>query len=354
MKECLLYEEYGKKGNNLVKCKACRHRCIIGEDKTGICRVRKNINGKLYSLVYGKAIGMHIDPIEKKPLYHFLPGSQVLSFGTSGCNFRCLFCQNYDMSQSPRLFGEKGIVGEKISPESIVNFAVNENIPCIAYTYNEPAIFIEYAYETAKLANKKGIRNIYVTNGYETEEALELIKPYIDAMNIDLKSFSEEFYKNICGAKLKPVLETIKKAHELGIWIEITTLIINGKNDSKKELEKIAEFISSVDCSIPWHISRCYPQFKMNDISPTFEKTLLNAYEIGKKAGLKFVYIGNISLEDKENTFCPRCNNLLIERSRYDIIKNSLTNDSKKEKNNQNNLCKKCKTRIKGVFYGIN
>jgi pyruvate formate lyase activating enzyme len=357
MKECLLYEQ---KDNNLVKCKACSHYCIIADGKRGICGVRKNIKGELFSLVYGKALGLAIDPVEKKPLFHFLPGKEVLSFGTVGCNFRCTFCQNSDMSQAPKENSDKNekdnnddideyeVTGKEILPKHIIEHAKENNITMIAYTYNEPAVFIEYALETAKLAKKNGIKNIYVTNGYESEEALELMKPYIDAVNIDLKSFSEKFYNKLCGAKLQPVLDTIKRVHEAGIWMEITTLVIPGENDSKEELEKIAKFITSLEknkndvkgTSIPWHISRFFPMYKMKNTEITPESKLKEAFEIGKKAGLKYVYVGNIILEGKENTYCPICNNIAIERSRY-----QLGNINIKE-----GRCIKCERKIPGIF----
>ncbi|MBS3122619.1 AmmeMemoRadiSam system radical SAM enzyme [Candidatus Woesearchaeota archaeon] len=364
MKECYLYD---KQKNKIVKCNACSHRCTIADGKVGICGVRKNIDGKLYSLVYGKTAAFNIDPIEKKPLFHFMPNTKILSFGTVGCNFRCSFCQNWEISQAPREAarnGRDGIFGEEMSPEEIVNMAVKNNCPSIAYTYNEPAIFIEYAFDTAKLAHETKltdaktntangdamdiIKNIYVSNGYETKEALELMKPYIDAMNIDLKSFSEEFYKEVCGAKLAPVLETIKRAHDLGFWIEITTLIIPGKNDSEKELTKIAEFIASIDKNIPWHVSRFFPMYQMLEVIPTPEKTLLKAYDIGKKAGLNYVYVGNLLLDSKENTYCPKCNELLIKRHGFAIMENKLVKESAKSKSKD--TCPKCKTKIAGVF----
>jgi pyruvate formate lyase activating enzyme len=354
MKQCYLYE---KRDCLKVKCAACSHRCIIDDGKRGICGVRKNIKGELYSLVYDKVLGLAVDPVEKKPLFHFMPGSSILSFGTPGCNFRCMFCQNYDMSQSPRESGEKGISGESISPKEIVDYAIKNKIPCIAYTYNEPAVFIELAYDTAKLAHKAGLKNVYVTNGYETKEALELMKPYIDAMNIDLKSFSDEFYKRVCGARLQPVLDTIKLSHEMGFWIEITTLIIPGENDSKKELTQIAEFVASVDKNMPWHVSRFRPMYKMLDKPITPEKTLMEAYEIGKKAGLKYVYVGNILTKDKENTYCPKCNELLVDRKAFSVVDNKIKviKDKKKDaKSNKQNKsiakCPICDEYIAGIF----
>ncbi len=299
MKRAMLYEKMG----TIVRCKTCSHRCAIPEGKTGICGVRKNISGNLHLLVYGVASSSNVDPIEKKPLFHFLPGTEVFSFGTVSCNFQCKFCQNWEMSQALRIDKENKVeTGEKLPPEKIVDFAVKHRIPSIAYTYNEPAIFFEYAYDTAKLAHSKGIKNVFVSNGYETEEALKEIRPYLDGINIDLKSFSEEFYKNVCAARLQPVLDTIMLAHELGIWTEITTLLIPGKNDSPEELRKMAGFIADTDKAMPWHISRFFPMFKMTDIKATPIEKLELARNTGIKAGLEYVYVGNVPHRDYENT----------------------------------------------------
>jgi len=273
-----------------VICLACAHKCRIKKGNTGICGVRKNINGKLYLLVYGKVVSMNIDPIEKKPLYHFLSGTKSFSIGTVGCNFRCDFCQNFDISQ----ISKKGMVfGKEISPEQIVKEAVKNDCKSISYTYNEPAIFIEFVKDVAVLTKKKGLKNILVTNGYLSKESFDYISNYIDAMSIDLKSFNEEFYKRYCGGRLKPVLDTIKRAYKKGIHIEIVTLVIPGLNDSDRELEKIAEWISKLDKEIPWHISRFFPMYKMLDRSITPIDTLEKAYKIGKKY-LENVYIGNV------------------------------------------------------------
>ena len=290
MKKAILFK---KLANGFVKCTACNHYCKITQNKTGICGVRKNIKGILYLLVYGKATALNIDPIEKKPLYHFMPGTKILSFGTVGCNFRCDFCQNWDISQASKPPISQ-IFGQELPPKKIVEYAKKNKIPSVAYTYNEPAVFFEYAYDTAKLAKKAGLKNVYVSNGYESPEAREKIAPYLDAINIDLKSYDEKFYQKYCGAHLKPVLENIIQFHKLGIHIEITTLIIPRKNDSKNNLTKLAKLIDSVDKKIPWHISRFFPAYKMLNVEITSESTLEFAQEIGKKAGLEYVYIGNI------------------------------------------------------------
>lgn len=351
MREAVLYK---KLGNGSVRCGACRHACVIALGRAGICGVRQNIDGRLYLLVYGKASAVNIDPVEKKPLFHFLPGSAIFSLGTVGCNFGCDFCQNWDISQATRGLAsrlakenklkdmgvEVGRLGYDLPPERIVEACVGKGIPSIAYTYNEPSIFFEYFYDTSKLASKRGIRNVLVTNGYESEESLRLAKPYMDAMNIDLKSFSDEFYVKVCRARLQPVLDTIKLAKELGIWTEITTLVIPGKNDSDDELKKIAEFVAGVDASMPWHVTAFHPEYKMRDVSPTSNKMLFNAYEIGKKAGLKYVYAGNIADEARESTYCPNCNAMLVRRSGFFVKVEGL----------KNGKCGKCSEKIAGVW----
>lgn len=286
MQEALLYKKL-ESGN--VQCNACNHRCIIAENKRGICGVRENQNGKLYSLVFGKIIAEHIDPIEKKPLYHFLPGTFSLSIATAGCNFRCLHCQNADISQS------SNIIGENRTPEEIIESALKNKCPSISYTYTEPTIFLEFALDCMKLAHERGLKNIWVSNGYMSKETLDLIGPYLDATNIDLKAFSEEFYRDVCGARLKPVLENLIDIKKRGIHLEITTLIIPTKNDSEKELKQIAEFIKKkVGADTPWHVSRFFPHYKMKDTPPTLVEKIYQAVEIGKSAGLKYVYPGNV------------------------------------------------------------
>lgn len=286
MHECDLY----KKEKNKTRCLACSHKCLISEGKVGICGVRKNIDNKLYLLVYGKVASINADPIEKKPLYHFLPNTKSFSIGTVGCNFRCDFCQNFEISQAPR---QGTIFGKEISPEEIVKKAIETGCKSISYTYTEPAIFIEFVKDIAKIAKKKKLKNILVTNGYLSKESFDYIKNYVDAMNIDLKSFSDEFYRKICGARLKPVLDTIKIADKKGIHIELTTLVIPGLNDSEKEFEQIAKFIASVNRNIPWHISRFFPMYKMSNKPVTPISTLEKAEKIGKKY-LKYVHMGNV------------------------------------------------------------
>jgi pyruvate formate lyase activating enzyme len=302
--------------NGMIQCLACSQYCKIPKGKRGICAVRENQDGKLMLLVYGKAAAYHVDPVEKKPLFHFMPGTDIFSLGTVGCNFRCSFCQNWDISQASKP-PENRIFGDDLSPEYIVDYCLKHNYPSIAYTYNEPSIFFEYAYDTARLAHEKGLKNVYVSNGYLSREAVTKFKPYLDAINIDLKAFTDRFYTKICGARLQPVLDGIKLTHELGIHLEVTTLVIPGENDSTKELRQAAEFLAGIDPDIPWHISRFFPAYLMNDKEPTPLKTLLKAYEIGKKAGLNYVYVGNIATDKYENTYCHKCDTLLIERHGY-------------------------------------
>lgn len=309
--------------NGKVKCNLCNHYCIIAEGKRGICGVRENRKGKLFSLVYGKSVSAGIDPIEKKPLFNFYPGTAAYSVAGVGCNFRCHNCQNWTISQIPKGKGGK-IVGDDFSPEDIVVNAKNSGCKSIAYTYTEPTIFFEYALDTARLAQKEGIKNVFVTNGYTSAEAIKEIAPFLDAANVDLKSFRENFYHKVCGAKLQPVLDNIKLYKELGIWVEVTTLLIPGYSDDEHQLEEIAGFIRSVGEDIPWHITAFYPAFKLPDVTPTTVESLRKARDIGIKAGLRYVYEGNIPGEGGENTYCYDCGTLLIERCGYKIIKNKI------------------------------
>jgi len=334
MKEAYLYH---KLKNDSVRCDLCNHRCVIKNSSKGKCCVRENINGTLYSLVYEKAISENSDPIEKKPLFHFLPGTQSLSVATVGCNFKCFFCQNYEISQMPCDY--KRIEGRDIPPEQLIKDALRYNCRSISYTYTEPTIYFEYAYDTAELAHKEGLKNVFVTNGFMSKECIEKIRPYLDAANVDLKSFSDDFYKEKVGGRLKPVLDNIRLMKEIGIWVEVTTLIIPGLNDSDDELEKIAEFLADTGCDIPWHISAYYPQYK-SSIPPTGLEVIYNAIDIGKKAGLKYVYGGNIPGDKHENTYCYNCNNLIIRRSGFSV------SDFKVK----DNLCPKCGSKIDGVF----
>jgi len=306
-----------------VTCGLCSHRCRIRDGKLGLCAVRENEDGILYSLVYDKVIAQNVDPIEKKPLFHFQPGSQSYSLATPGCNFRCRHCQNSDISQLPRELRGR-IIGKAVAPAAIVLAAQQARCASISYTYTEPTIFFELAYDTARCAKDAGLRNVFVTNGYITPEALSMIRPVLDAANIDLKSFSDDFYRKICGARLAPVLDAIQNYKQAGIWIEITTLIIPGHNDSDAELRQIAEFIRSVGEEIPWHVSRFHPTYKLTDAGITPSETLKRARQIGLDAGLRYVYEGNIPGEG-EDTLCWSCGKTLIKRIGFRVIENTIT-----------------------------
>lgn len=325
MKEALWYKNIS---DNRVRCDMCNHRCVITDGSRGICGVRENKKGTLYSLVYGKVIANHVDPIEKKPIFNFLPGSQSFSIATVGCNFKCTHCQNSDISQMPVDYNR--IAGQDAPPESIVKAAEKYNCKSISYTYTEPTIFMEYVYDIAKIAKEHGIKNILVTNGYMTEEVLKEIHAYIDAANVDLKGFTEEHYQNICGARLKPVLDNLKLMKELGIWVEITTLIIPTLNDSDEILKGIANFIMSIGPETPWHVSRFHPTYKMLHIPSTPVNTVIRARKIGMEAGLRYVYSGNIPGDEGENTYCYKCGKILIPRYVYRIEKSHIK-DSKCE-----------------------
>jgi pyruvate formate lyase activating enzyme len=290
--------------------------------------------------VYDKVISAHVDPIEKKPLFHFLPGSTSFSIATVGCNFRCLHCQNYEISQMPK--DQKRIGGSSMPPDNIVAAAHQNGCESISYTYTEPTIFFELAYDTAKLAHEKGIKNVFVTNGYMTEEALLMIRPYLDAANVDLKFFNERTHKRVCGASRDPVLETIRRMKELGIWVEVTTLVIPTKNDSDEELEQIARFIKGVGVDIPWHVSAFHPTYKMLDLPRTPAATLDRARKIGLDAGLRYVYTGNIPGDEGEHTICYHCKAVLIHRRGYEIVANSI----------RDSRCPDCGAVIDGVDMG--
>jgi pyruvate formate lyase activating enzyme len=335
IKEAMLYEKLDDKR---VHCNLCAHRCTIKPDRRGICGVRENKDGILYTLVYGTLIAENIDPIEKKPFFHVYPGSLSYSIATVGCNFSCEFCQNHEISQMPR--STLMITGKDILPAEIVAQAKKSGSKTIAYTYTEPTIYFELAYDTAKIAQENGLKNVFVTNGFMTAEAIDTIAPYLAAANVDLKSFRDDFYKKQCGARLKPVLESLKKMKEKGIWVEITTLLIPTLNDSDEELKDIAQFIAGLGKETPWHISRFHPQFKMNSLPVTPVASLHRAVKIGKQSGLKYVYSGNVPGDEGESTYCFNCQKLLIERHGFKIISVNLTG----------NKCSNCGTVLEGIF----
>ena len=317
MKEAMHYERLEQK---TVQCHICPRNCKIKPNNYGFCRARKNENGSLYSMVYAAPCSVNIDPIEKKPLFHFLPGTGSYSIGTSGCNLRCKFCQNWQISQA--MPDEVPFID--LPPKKVVEEAINNNCKSIAYTYTEPVIFYEYVYDTARLARKQGLKNVCVTNGFINQEPLKQLYKHIDAVNIDLKGFTDKFYREITGAWLQPVLDTIKTAHEMGVWLELTNLVIPGLNDDPKIIKKMCEWIKTISPDIPLHFSRFFPDYLMKDYLPTGENTLLKAGKIAKKAGLNHVYIGNIMLPEWGNTYCPKCKELVIEREWFRIVKNKL------------------------------
>jgi pyruvate formate lyase activating enzyme len=334
MKEAMLYERLA---DGRVRCGLCAHRCLIAEGGRGVCRVRENRDGTLYTRVYGRIVARHVDPIEKKPLFHFHPGSTVYSIATPGCNFRCRWCQNADISQMVR--EQDLIAGDEVAPQEIVAAARQAGCRSVAYTYTEPTIFFEYAYDVARLAHDAGLANVFVTNGYMTEEMLEAFDSYLDAANVDLKAFRDETYREYVGARLQPVLDSLKAMKRLGIWVEVTTLIIPGVNDEPHELRDAARFVAQeLGPETPWHISRFFPAYRMTDVGPTPVVTLQKAQGIGREEGLHYIYAGNVGGES--NTVCPECGRELIRRSGYSIAQNRIQEGGR---------CPSCGTIVSGV-----
>jgi len=334
MKEAMLYE---KSADNRVHCYLCAHGCTIADGKRGVCQVRENRDGTLYTLVYGRTIAQHVDPVEKKPLLHFYPGTSAYSIATPGCNFRCQWCQNADISQMVR--EQHLILGEKASAEEIVAAAQRARCRSIAYTYTEPTVFFEYTYDTARLAHQAGLANVYVTNGYMTAEMLETIHPLLDAANVDLKAFRDETYRKYAGARLQPVLDSLKVMKRQGVWVEVTTLVVPGVNDDPAEMEDAARFVADeLGEETPWHISRFFPAYEMTGVPPTPVATLQRAREIGLDAGLRYVYVGNVA--DEANTYCHICGRLLVRRSGFWIVENNVQPDGR---------CPNCGTPVSGV-----
>ncbi|MFH1772150.1 MAG: AmmeMemoRadiSam system radical SAM enzyme [Candidatus Omnitrophota bacterium] len=331
MKEALFYQ---RKADQSVECCLCNHGCYISLGAKGLCGVRENKDGSLYTLSYGRLIAQRPDPIEKKPLYHFLPGILSYSIAAAGCNFKCDYCQNWAISQKGH--GQ----GALTEPSFVIGQALNNDCRSISYTYTEPTIYFEFAYECAKLAKQADLYNVFVTNGYFSKDALEYITPYLNAVNVDLKSFSEAFYAKHCRASLKPVLDNIALMKRLGIWVEVTTLIIPGLNDSAGDLSRIASFICSIDKNIPWHISRFHPDYNLTSMLPTSIETLERAYRIGKDKGLNYIYIGNVLSEYGENTYCPGCTKTIVERKGFSMLKKNITQGK----------CSFCGTRIAGIW----
>jgi len=315
--------------DDTVKCGLCSHNCVIKEGKSGICGVRKNESGQLYTLIYGSCSSMAADPIEKKPLYHFHPGTKAFSLGTVGCNFKCSQCQNYSISTAD----PQSHYLKEITPEQVVELVKEYGCQGISYTYNEPTIWHEFCYDSAKLVKKAGLYNCYVTNGYIKEDPLRELSSVLDAMNVDVKAFNEDFYKNICKARLEPVLNTCELAKELGIHIELTYLVIPTLNDSLDEIESFCRWVvDKLGKNTPVHFSRFHPDYNMLDKPATPMNTLLKIYDLAKKTGIQFPYLGNVAPGDYENTICPKCGNVCIQRKGYLIDLNGLLD----------NKCAKC------------
>jgi pyruvate formate lyase activating enzyme len=334
-KEALLYTKL--KGTQ-VQCILCAHRCKIADQKFGFCGVRQNIGGIVYTYAYGEVIASHVDPIEKKPLYHFLPGSQSFSIAAPGCNFRCGFCQNWQISQL-KVGGSVSFEDHFCPATDIVNAALAQKCASISYTYTEPTLNFEYNLAVSKLAKEKGLRNVWVTNGFMTLEALAMIQPYMDAANVDLKFFNEKSYKKICAGSLKPVQETIKFMRANNIWVEVTTLVVPGKNDSPAELKQIAQFLAGIDVNIPWHVSKFFPDYQYATYNPTSDGSLQTAADIGNGAGLRYVYVGNV-FGWGSSTSCPSCKKILVKRENLTIL----------EENLDRGRCKFCQEQIPGIY----
>ena len=335
MKEARYYTPLADKK---VKCDLCPHNCVLKDGQTGICRTRRNENGKLYTLAYANPCAINLDPVEKKPLFHFLPGHTTLSIATAGCNLRCLHCQNATISQvSP-----EEVVNMPYDPIDVVKVAKKNNILSISYTYTEPIVFYEYVLDTAKLARKNGLKNIIVSAGYINPEPLQELSQYIDAANIDLKSFDDNHYRKVNSARLEPVLQTLKILKQNNVWLEITNLIIPGYNDSDENFEKMTQWLAQNGfADTPLHFSRFYPTYKLNDAPPTPVETIERAVEIARKNGILYVYGGNIAGHNSENTYCPQCGKVLIERTGFISTIKKTFKDGK---------CTKCGKEIAGVW----
>ena len=324
-----------------VDCHLCHHGCRIPPGESGTCGVRRNTGGRLEALTYGRASAVNLDPIEKKPLFHFLPGTASLSLGTLGCNFTCSFCQNCDISQPDVPVAADPARGTReLPPRQIVTHCIENSIPSVSFTYNEPTVFLEYALDTATMAKVVGLRTVFVSNGFMSDRALAATAPFLDAINIDLKSGDDAFYRRFCGARLAPVLGNIARARELGIWVEVTTLVIEGLNDSAEDLDACARFIAGVDPSIPWHLTAFHPDHLMTDLPHTRPEALCRARELGLEAGLKHVYTGNIIDPDHAATYCPECQTRLIRRSGHVVEISGL----------QDGRCENCGEEIPGVW----
>lgn len=329
-KEAILYDKVGK----ALNCKICERRCILSPGKTGFCQMRENTYGKIYSLNYAAVSSAAVDPIEKKPLYHFYPGSMVFSLGSVGCNFRCQHCQNWGISQAEL----KNIPTREMPPEDAIRITKEYGCKSIAWTYNEPTMWFEYTLDSAKIAKKEDIKTVYVTNGYMTEESFQQIEPFLDAANIDLKGMSEKFYHDLCEARLQPVLDNIVRMHDANIHIEVTNLMIPGYNDSEEDIRSLVKFMADeVGVEVPLHFTRFFPQYHMQQLPPTEIKFLEKAHGIAKDAGMKYVYIGNVPTVGGEHTYCPECGEPVIKRDGFSVLNDQVL---------KNHKCPKCKAKL--------
>ena len=338
MKEAYLYRS---RSGSVVQCRVCEHFCSISPGEFGKCGTRCNDDGTLRSVVYSHPVSVNLDPVEKKPLYHFLPGEDILSIGTYGCNFRCTFCQNWRISQHRGTEACAEPEGQVATPQTLIDVCLRRGVDMIAYTYNEPTVFFEYTYDTARLGHRHGLRNVYVSNGFMSQEMLEMLAPYLDAINVDLKAFDETFYRDHCGGRLAPVKRNIRTiAQETDIWIEVTTLLIPGLNDSEAELRALAAWLAEVDPGIPWHVSAFHPDYQMMDRPATTAASLRRAYQIGREAGLHYIYLGNVVDPDRGTTYCPACGESLVQRHWYTV----------RERWQERGRCPACDHAVPGVW----
>ncbi len=329
---------YNLEDSGILRCRLCPHECLIADGRTGVCRVRRREGDRLFSLNYSRVAAFSVDPVEKKPLYHFLPGSETLSFACMGCNLGCSFCQNHSLSQ---VSAEESFFGNRMTPEQIVATAVSRKIPSISFTYSEPTVFFEMMLETARAAKAEGLKTILVSNGFINPAPLGELIPFLDAANIDLKAWSETFYNKFCGGHLEPVLNTLRLLRETGVWLEITTLLIPGRNDNPTEIAELMDFIADLGPDVPWHVSRFHPQYRMTDVPPTPPELITGILEQARRKGLHHLYAGNLHHSDFEDTLCPKCRSPLIRRSAYRIHLDQLDDDGR---------CRVCGSLLAGRF----
>ena len=321
-----------------VHCRLCAHFCVIEDGGRGRCGVRENHGGRLETQVYGRVAALNLDPVEKKPLFHYKPGTTTLSFATMGCNLSCSFCQNHSLSQPPR--AGRPAQGQDMAPQQLVRAALDNGAESISYTYSEPTVFFEFMQDTARAAHDAGLGNVMVSNGFQSLECLDELDGLIDAANIDLKAFSEDFYRDRCGARLAPVLDNLKRIKAMGWWLEVTTLVIPGLNDSEHELAAMARFLADeLGRDTPWHVSRFHPDYRLTDRGPTPVATLETAFRLGREAGLDYVYTGNVPGHDGENTRCPSCGEVVVRRRGFSILDTALANGA----------CSNCGAAVAGI-----